>query len=584
MKTRITFSIIFAFLFSASWMMPAKAQDLTAGKKLLETGQVNAALRYFTQEVQKNSQSAEALFYLGETYMAKGKPDSAVIYYEKGQPLNKKFSFNEAGLGRVAMVKGDTTKAKEYFDSAIKSNKKNVDLYAYAAEAAIEANQPKIAAAYIARGKEVNVKNGAIHMAEGDLWRLKNVAGEAVNAYERVNDYDKNNALAYVKIGNIFTDARTWNVAEDNYKKAIAIDPNYAPAYKGLAEMNFRHGDFKAASDNIKKYVSLVPDLSFEDNYQYALILFSNKEYTDASKLLDQLLKKEPNNPVLLRLQAYMSYDLGVDENGKVSKPDNISQAYNYLNKFMQVQAKDKFIPRDYEYMAKIEMALGMNDKAPANFLKAYQLDTTKVDLVESAAKAYAKAEMFDSAAVTYIKLTKISDTNVPLNNFYAGVNYYLAVQKDTAKADSVIKMQKLVLADTAFSKVVTLSPALGYLWMGRTEFQMESIDQSRAGLASNSFQKLIEVVTAANEQQKRKNDLRDAYNYFAYQYYMKAYNARAVEHNNTAYVENRDKSLDYWNKILELFPNDSKAIDGIKAVNELAKIQTKPKPQAQQQ
>lgn len=564
--------ILFALLLCASWVIPVSAQsDLSKGKKLIETGQINSANKFFIEQVSKEPTNAEAIFLLAETYFDLGKLDSAENNYKRGEAIGKKFPFNTAGLGRIAMVKGDTLKAKELFNLAIKSDKKNGDLFAYIAKSAVAANQPQIAAWYVAKGKEVAIKNPQIHIAEGDLWKLNGRAGDAVNAYERANDYDKNLPITYVKIGYIFIDARTFQVAADNFNKALAIDPNYPLAFKGLGDMSFKTGDFQAASDNYKKYISMVEE-NLEDMYRFAFILFYNKEYTEASKILDNLLAKDPKNPVLLRIQGYMLYEMGIDEKGNVVNPQNISNALANMNRFLEVQSQDKYLSSDFEYLAKIQMASNLDSLVPQNYLKAYRLDTIAgVRFVEDAAKAYRKIAKYDSAAITYQKLLSITDENKLANYFAVGQNYWFSANQDTAKADSLKRREKLLKADTAFQKVIELKPDLhlGYLNRGRIAAILDTLE---VGLANEFYQKVIDLIIDANEQVKRKNDLIDAYAYFGAFYYIKAWNAR-VEKNNAAYQDFKTKSIDYWNKILEIAPNNPKAVEGMKALEELAKM-----------
>jgi tetratricopeptide (TPR) repeat protein len=574
MRTKIIFFTSFMLLVTASWMVPVSAQvDVSTGKKLIETYQWHKANSFFNDLVSKNPTDASLKFYLAETYMGLSKVDSAEALYNQSATENPELAFSQAGQGRIFVVKGDTVKAKEFFNKAIKSEKKNGDLYAYVAQACIGANQPKLAEQYIARGKEITMKNARIHMADGDLWRQKGNAGEAASAYERGIYYEKNLPLAYVKLGVIFTESKNFDISETNFKKALEIDPQYPLAFKGLGDMNYRGNHYKEASENYKKYVSL-SEISLEDTYRYAFILFYNKEYAEATKIIEDLLVKDAKNPVLLRLKSYISYELGVDEKGRPVNQDNLKNALLNINQFFVVQGKNKYLPSDFEYLAKIQMANGLDTLAPANFKKAYALDSSRFSLLEDAAKAYQKTNRFDSAANAYQRLLNATQDNQSINYFNLGRMYYLAATKDTAKADSLLKITKLVLADTAFKKVSTLNPAsyLGSLWMARSESQISQLDVTKPGSANASYEKLINIIVAANDQTKRKNELKEAYYYFASFYYVEAWTSKTKKKNMTEFKEFSEKSLEFWNKMLEITPEDPKALEGIKAVNDLNK------------
>lgn len=574
MKTRRTYFINFVLMLAASSLIGVGAQDVSAGKKLIETSQWNKANKLFAEQVKANPADPSLKFYLGETYLALGKIDSAENNFTKGQ----EFAMSIAGLGKIVLSKGDTTKAKEFFNKAIKSEKKNGDLYGYIADACISFNYPKLAEQYITRGKDVTTKNPHLWLAIGDLARLKGNAGDAANAYENAFYYDKSLALAHVKVGNIYTESRSWAIADSSFRKALRVDPNYPLAYKGLGDLFYKSGHFQEASDNYKKYFSL-SEVTLEDNYRFAFILFYNKEYAEASKLLDKLLAADSQNPVLLRLQAYMSYELGVNEKNQVTNAESVKSAYSNITQFFKVQPAKKLLSSDYEYLAKIQVAMGLDTLAPDNYKKAFDLDSTRTSLLEDGVKICTKTSKFMKAADFYKILNRVNPDNIGINTFKMGQMYYSqALRCDTAKADSLVKRSHLVLADSTFKTVATLIPTsyLGPLYMAKTE---SWLDTKNEGLASPNYQKVIDIITANNEQAKRKNELIEAFYYFGSFYYVKAYEA-LTKKNLTELQELKGKSLEYWNKIKEIAPENTKADEGIKAVNELKPAPPKKQPQ----
>jgi tetratricopeptide (TPR) repeat protein len=567
-------------MFATSSLISVGAQDISAGKKLIETYQWNKANQFFSDKIKENPSDPGLKFYLAETYFALGKIDSAqsnYSYVENNLKKGPEYVMSIAGQGKIILSKGDTTKAKEIFNKAIKEEKKDGDLYAYIAEACISANYPKLAEQYIARGKDITTRNAQIYLAIGDLARLRGNAGDAANAYENAYYYDKKLALAHVKVGLIYTDSRSWNVADSAFNKALEVDPNYPLAYKGLGDMYYKSGHFQEASDNYKKYFSL-SEVTLDDNYRYAFILFYNQQYAEATKMIKDLLIKDSKNPVLLRLQAYISYELGVDKKGKVTDAESLKSALSNITQFFKVQKSKNLLSSDYEYLAKIEVASGLDSLAPDNYKKAFEMDSSQTSLLDDATKILVKNGKFLKATDFYKIMNKVSPDNIGINTFKMGQMYYFeALKNDTAKADSLIKRENLVLADTAFKTVATLIPTsyLGPLWMARAESQL---DVQQLGMANDDYEKVIQIIQAGNEQDKRKNELFEAYNYFASLYYVKAYDA-LVKKNMAELQELKDKSKEYWNKMKELSPENPKADEGIKAVDAL-----KPAPPRKQQ
>lgn len=574
MKTRRTLFFSFTLLLAATFGM--RAQDVSEGKKLVETNQWNKANQFFIDKVKSNPLDPSLKFFLAESYYALGKVDSAESNYSRSQD----YAMSVAGLGKIILSKGDTVKAKEVFNKAIKAEKKNGDLYGYIADACIAANYPKLAEQYIARGKDVTTKNARIYMAIGNLEKLKGNFGPAANAYENANFYDKNFVLPLVKVGNIYLDSRSWDSSEKAFKQALQIDPKYPLAFKGLGDMYFKSGRFAEASSNYKSYF-VNSEITLDDKYRYVFILFYNQEYAEATKMIENLLAVDAKNPVLLRIQAYMSYELGM-ENKKVKNPDNIKTALTNITNFFNAQTKDRLLSSDYEYLAKIQIASGLDSLAPDNYKKAYAMDSSKTSFIEEGAKIYRRLNKFMKAIPYYQTLLRISPDNVGINTFNIGQMYYLqALKNDTAKADTAIRKQNLILADTSFHMVTRLIPTshLGLLWSARTETYL---DAKQEGLANASYEKLIQFILALPPDQaaKRKNDLFDAYNYFASLYYGKAYVA-LVKKNMPELQELKGKAMEYWNKMKELNPNDPKPDEGIKATNDLKPAPPRKQPQA---
>jgi len=580
MKTRRTFFISLALMLTASFVMRVEAQDVSVGKKLIETSQWNKANQFFIDKVKTNPLDASLKFYLAETYFALGKVDSAENNYTKSQD----YAMSIAGLGKIILAKDDTIKAKDLFNKAIKAERKNGDLYAYIADACISAKYPKLAEQYIARGKDITTKNAKIYMAVGNLAKFKGNSGDAANAYETANYYDKSLALAFVKVGTIYTESRTWDAATKAFNQALQIDPNYPLALKGLGDMYYKSGRFQEASDNYKNYYSN-SEVTLEDNYRYAFILFYNRQFPEATKMIEKLLVADGKNPVLLRLQSYISYELGVDKKGIVTNPENVKTALSNITRFFELQ-KGKLLSSDYEYLAKIQIASKLDSLAPDNYKKAFDLDSSRTALIEEGAKTYRKINKYLKAVPFYQILFRISPENVGINTFSMGQMYYFeATKNDTAKSDSLVRKANFIMADTLFRTVARLIPTshLGLLWTARTETYL---DTKQEGLANGTYDKLIQfiLVLPPDQAAKRKNDLIEAYRNLGAYWYQLAYIALTKKKNKVEYQEDKTKSLEYWNKILELAPDDAQGADAIKAFNDLDKVKNRPAPQQQPQ
>lgn len=69
--------------------------------------------------------------------------------------------------------------------------------------------------------------------------QLRNTAQfpEALEAFNKAVEFNKNFDSAYVEIGNIYSKSGNTDLAISNYNKALAINPNYADALFGMAKI-----------------------------------------------------------------------------------------------------------------------------------------------------------------------------------------------------------------------------------------------------------------------------------------------------------------------------------------------------------
>ena len=121
------------------------------------------------------------------------------------------------------------------------------------------------------------------------------------------------------------------------------------------------------------------------------------------------------------------------------------------------------------------------------------------------------------------------------LDYFSIGRAYYLNSQ--------------LVEADSAFTKLIELQPAMmvGYQW--QTKVKANQDPTSEQGLAKPYYEKIIEIGSVNPE--KNKDMLVEAYGYLGAYYYN-------VKHDKAA-------TIPYYEKILELKPDDADAKENLR-------------------
>ena len=248
-------------------------------------------------------------------------------------------------------------------------------------------------------------------------------------------------------------------------------------------------------------------------------------------------------------------------------------QSVDALSKFIS-SAPDKVIYDDYKYLGR---AYGMVNTPQADSLsivyleKAAPLDTTE-NLYRDIAKKYYDMKKYNKSADYYGKV--VSTDKKPLNNDYlyqglANYQYGFRVGRDSTEAPmdtAQIRMARqmyFMRADSAFGKMAAKIEAdtaatskypLAYYYEGQSNYYAFPSAVSLArGTAVPYYEKFIEQATAEKDQKAKdsyKKPLITSYKFLASYYGSKNDDAKAKE---------------YFNKVLELDPNDA---DVQKALN----------------
>ena len=485
------------FMATAFPTAAAFAQTGDAGRRAVELERYQEAKSYYKTQL-GDKKADNAYFALGDIYLKTDKPDSAAFYFNQGLSKNNKSAINMVGLGKVQLENGNKGEAEKHFDQALKASKKK-DPYVLTmiAEAYAESANPSEedlnkAISYLQEATKRYKNNALAYLVMGDVYLKQKKGGEAMTSYDRAIQLDDKNPTAYLRRGQLYTSSRNYNEAEAAYKKAIEIDPKYAPAYRDLGELYYFAGQYDKALSTFKQYVDM-SEKTPETRAKYASFLFLTKDYNNTLAEVQEVLKEDPNNTTMNRLLAYSYLELGQPE-----------QALKAMETYLSKIDPSKLIATDYEYYGRILSKNNQNAKAIENLNKAIELDPSKPELYYELANAYANEKQFDKAADVYkAKMEKLGSSNT--DNYQMGRTY--------------MKAEQYQKADESFSKITESNPtyALGHLWRAQANSYMDPTGEK--GLAKPYYEKFIELASA--EPAKYKDGLVEAHNYLGQYFYI---------------------------------------------------------------
>lgn len=523
-KSRLTQPLLFSFALLLS-TFSLNAQDVKKGKDLILKERLNDAKAFFKQQLAADPKNAAVYqFYIGEVYYAQEKYDSAKIQYKESMMLDEKQALSYAGLGKI-VIGANPVEGQQNFEKALSlAGKKNAEVSNVIAGYYIKTGDKKNADAAIAllqTALKNEPKNFYSNILAGDAYLVKGDGSFAASYFNAAANVEPNNPLTFWRKGNLYVNARNYDVAINTYKEGLALDPEFGPLYKEIGEIYYRSKQYKKAIENYQLYLQKI-DNNDDAQFRYASFLYLTQDYKTALTIFDQLEQKKYPNPILYRLKAFCLYETGEYDKG-----------LEYENKFFATTDPKNILAADYEYLAKFYIKKEIDSLAFKNIQFAVLRDSSKAILWNDLGAFYLAKSNYTNAISAYNRKLAVikADDNDYLN---MGKAYYFS--------------KKYQQADSVFTYLTDSRPKayIGFLYRGRSNALLDP--DYKTGQAKPFYDKVVEL--CAIDEVKYKDPLVESYQYLA-SYYL--------------YKKDKVNANIYWNKILKLDPTNKRAQDGLK-------------------
>ena len=439
------------------------------------------AIKDFAALVKADPMNGELYFYYGDCYFDKGLVDSAKMMWNKSYEVDKLRALPFVAAGRVLWIDGKKPEAKVEFDKAFALTKKDklkrAEVIRGMAKIFIKSDVKDYDQALLILEEAIvkDPKNEDNLLLKGDALYAKTPddASLAIKSYLAVLDINPKSPRGVVRVANIYRAAQNQELANQKYKEAKLIDSTYAPAYRANAELNMRFGKKKAAIEDWQKYLRLNNNL--EARYLYATALFNAKEYCEAIAEVNTLNTMNFSNFYTERMLAFSYLECKEDST-------NIQKGLDASARFFAVVPANMISYMDYKTKGALLMKAGMDSLGLVEYEKAIAVNEIAAkELTSEVAKMYFKAKKFDKSIELYTKRAQL----VALTS---AEEYELGKAIYNGPKD-------YVLADSAFARVLRLSPNYtpGYLWRARCNYKLDSANERWA--AQPYYEKIIELV-----------------------------------------------------------------------------------------
>jgi predicted Zn-dependent protease len=532
------------------------AQDLQAAFKLTRAERFDDASSSFKTLLQKNPKDGDVYYYYGDNFLQeyysdttnnsfKELSDSARILFTKGIDSDPANPLNYVGMGQISLALKNLPQAQQNFAKAMsllpsKANKglvmapdKQATVYIRLANAYIKSGVYDTATVFgsLRIAEKLDSKNYDLYIVKGDAYIfILNDGSKAILNYNIAQSLNPKSPMPKLRIGQLWMRARNYPDALTYYQQGVAIDSTFAPAYRELGSLLSRANRNDEAQQNYKKFLRLSGG-NTTARIQYVNTLIDLKKYKDAIDQLNEILKTDTSNNDLNRALAYSYYETAQYDKGLI-----------YSKKFFNRAKPDKIRPTDVVYLGRLYAKLKQDSIAHGYLLKAYQMDTSRFDLLSEAAVSMMKIKKYDKAIEDYNKKIAINKA-VPGDYFYLGIAYYNT--SNWIMADSTLKYFNTLLPDNI----------KGYVWRARA---LVNIDTTcKLGLAKPVYETLIDK--AKSDTVANSKELMESYSYLAY-YYL-------VQFTETKDQQTGRKSIEYCNKVLAIQPPDPNYADKAKGI-----------------
>lgn len=532
------------------------SQSIDDGKKLLSYQKNKSALDLFQQLYNKNSNSAEHIYWYGQALLANKNITEAKALFQKALQAGVNEPLIWIASGQIQLIeKDDLNSAKQKFEQAITAttptkgrNKNKPDPAILNAIGRANAygdsklGDPNYGIEKLRQAAEYDTKDPEILINLGKCYQKLggDMGGEAVKAYSEAIVRNPNYAEANWRIGLIYYSQDNKDMFEKYYNAAIASDATFPPVYLSYYRV-YEQTNVNIAKEYLDKYVQFA-DKDCGTDYFYADYLFRAGNYNES--LEKAKVMSTGNCKDYDRLPILFAYNY--DRLG-----DSV-QAKAYLETYFSKATAEEIEPTDYELVVKVFSKFsGLENQTIIFLQKAIDSDPkkeNKLKYTKMAADMFGKAKMYKEHVQWLHKYNNLKGS-------MGEYDYYIITNSSYYSKDYVGTMEIAQKYIAAFP-----DKPQGYAFNVAAAKALDT--SSNPGIAEPALLQYNGYLL--KDSVKNKSQIVNNY------YYIMIYYADKVK--------DYTKALEYCNKILLIIPDDKEMLDIKKVLEERANREKNPK------
>lgn len=463
-----------------------QAQSVKDGKSDLYKQRYKSAKAVFEKLVAANPNDLDAVYWLGQTYIAMENVKAAKDLYEKTLAANGNAPLILVGMGHVELYdQSKTNEARQRFETALtmtehkrKGNDPNILNAIGLANSDAKYGDLNYAIERLKEAVDKDAKNPEIYLNLGNAYRKAfpgQAGGDAYQAYQNAVRLDNKFAIGHYRTAKLFETQKNWIVWLEHMNNTVDADPTFAPAYYDLYYYFLGNGNFDRAEEYAQKFIANAePDVN--NDYLAVQTKYAKKDYEGAIAGAKEIIRKGGSevNPRTYKMIAY-SY---------VEKGDTLS-ARSFVDDYFAKQNPEKVISEDYNLKATVYLKVpGQEDVAYNAILEGVKIDTSlenKIKTLKTGADVFKKAGQRCKAGDLYWAAYRLTPEPNQRDVFDPGLEYYFCNNYDSALKAFIIYTEKWP------------EEVYGWQWRFNTE---RAIDTSmEMGLFAESAVKLLDIL-----------------------------------------------------------------------------------------
>ncbi|KAA0211824.1 MAG: tetratricopeptide repeat protein [Ignavibacteriaceae bacterium] len=452
------------------------AQDIDDGIDAVKRGNYVLGLEILKKYV-KDDDSYDANYYYGKALFETGSLKEAEKYFNIA--LKDDDSGVEAlkGLGDIYSEQKNYDKANTYYEKALKEDEENVSVLLSQGINYSRSGDVEKAVFILTRAMSLDDKNPAVFVALGNAYYFGQALPAAIENYKKALQLSNNkSAAAYYGLGNVYFRQRKFDDALTSFQESIKIDENFAESYFMIGRILFLSEQYASAAEAFKKYSQLKPGTQTGNSY-FARTKYALGDLQEAERLLNEVLKVDPNNALAFKYLGYIEID-----------KKNYDKALEYFSKV----SEDNFETEDYIKLAKIYSEKGDQTKAFQLMDEAKKRDPENPDLYFELGVMQFNAKQYDDALVSFNKNQSIAGKS-DATQVYKGLIMYTQEKYD----DAIAEFEEAIRINDTFT--------FSYLWLANAYLAKDNKEK-----ALENYEKVLQLdptnEEAAAQVEKLKN------------------------------------------------------------------------------